>query len=79
MAEIKEPKFQWGQPVTATLNLMNDGSFPDVPLDALLVEQGASGEVVNVGLVEESGDRVYLVEFADGRVLGVFEEEITHA
>ncbi len=77
MAEAKEAKFQWGQRVTAADNLVNDGSFPDVPMDTLLVPLGSSGEIVNVGLIEETGDPVYLVEFTNGKVIGVFEEEIT--
>ncbi len=77
MAEPKEPKFQWGQPVSTTVSLVNDGSYPDAPVDALLAAQGSRGEIVNVGLVEETGEPVYLVEFPDGKVIGVFEEEIS--
>jgi len=76
MAEPREPKYQWGQPVTAVADIVNDGSYPDVPLDELLAAQYARGEIVNVGLVEETGEPVYLVEFPDGKVVGVFEEEI---
>lgn len=76
MAEPREAKYQWGQPVTATADLVNDGSYPEMPLDALLAAAGARGEIVNVGLVEETGEPVYLVEFTDGKVVGVFEEEI---
>ncbi len=79
MAEPREPKFQWGQPVTTTMELINDGSYPDAPVDALLAAQGTPGEIVNVGLVEETGEPVYLVEFHDGKVVGVFENEITPA
>ncbi len=79
MAEPREPKFQWGQPVTTTMELINDGSYPDAPVDALLAAQGTPGEIVNVGLVEETGEPVYLVEFQDGKVVGVFEDEITPA
>lgn len=74
-----EPKYQWGQPVVTTLDLINDGSYPDAPLDALLQPQGTRGEIVNVGLVEETRQPVYLVEFADGKVIGVFENEIAPA
>jgi len=77
MAEPKEPKFQWGQPVATTADLINDGSYPDAPIDALLAASGTRGEIVNVGLVEETGDPIYLVEFPDGKVVGVFEEEIS--
>lgn len=76
MIEPREPKFQWGQPVATTADLVNDGSYPDLPLDALLTASGTKGEIVNVGLVEDTGIPVYLVEFPDGKVVGVFEEEL---
>jgi nitrogen fixation protein NifZ len=79
MAEPRIPKYQWGQPVATTADLVNDGSYPDAPLAALLAAQGTQGEIVNVGMVEETGVPVYLVEFPDGKVIGVFEEEITSA
>lgn len=77
MAEARDPKFQWGQPIITTVELINDGSYPDVPLDALLVEAGVRGEIVNVGIAEETGMPVYLVEFSNNKVIGVFEEEIS--
>jgi len=77
MAEPREPKYRWGQPVSTTADIVNDGSYPDVPLEALLAAQNERGEIVNVGLVEETGEPVYLVEFPDGKVVGVFEEEIS--
>ncbi len=75
----KDPKFQWGQTVVTTIDLVNDGSYPDFPHEALLEAAGTRGEIVNVGVVEESSSPVYLVEFDDGKVVGVFEEEITPA
>ncbi|HEY0906019.1 MAG TPA: nitrogen fixation protein NifZ [Methylophilus sp.] len=42
----------------------------------MLAGAGTRGEVVNVGVIEESGQPVYLVEFADGKVIGVLEEEL---
>lgn len=79
MAEPRDPKYQWGQPVQAAADLVNDGSFPDAPLDALLAAAGTRGEIVNVGLIKDTGEPVYLVEFADGKVVGVFEQEIEAA
>ena len=38
----EEPKFQWGQRVSAASDLYNDGSFPDSPADELLVKAGHS-------------------------------------
>lgn len=86
MFDLREPKFQWGQRVTALIDLFNDGSYPEVPVDALLVAEGTAGEVVQIGHHEEANLPVYMVEFGvlDGEVLpgarpcvvGVMEEEI---
>ena len=70
------PKFQWGQWVSAAENLYNDGSYPDAPADALLVEAGEKGEIVNVGTHVESSTHIYLVEFKEKIVVGCFESEI---
>lgn len=72
----REPKFQWGQPVITLIDLVNDGSYPDIEADALLQSAGARGDIVNVGIIEETGDPIYLVEFPDEKVIGVLEEEI---
>jgi nitrogen fixation protein NifZ len=73
------PRFQWGQRVRAVVDLYNDGSFPDVPAEALLVPVGGSGEVLQVGSHTEANRFVYMVEFEAGRVVGCFEEEIASA
>lgn len=69
-------KFDWGQRVRATIDLFNDGSYPDQPTDALLVSAGDAGEIVQVGSHVETDTPVYLVEFAEQRVVGCLEEEI---
>jgi len=74
--DIREPKYSWGQPVVAAIDLINDGSYPDFPEDELLVAGGTPGEIVQVGSHMESQTPVYLVEFPDGRVVGCLEEEI---
>ncbi|HEY6095525.1 MAG TPA: nitrogen fixation protein NifZ [Gallionellaceae bacterium] len=79
MLDIREPKFQWGQAVVAVADLVNDGSYPDMPEDALLVAGGSKGEVVQTGMHEESNTPVYIVEFADGKVIGCLEYEIERA
>ncbi|MEQ1601191.1 MAG: nitrogen fixation protein NifZ [Methylophilaceae bacterium] len=79
MAEARDAKFQWGQPVTTIEDIINDGSYPDAPIDSLLAAKDSKGEIVNVGQIEETGEPVYLVEFADGKVIGLFEEEIVPA
>jgi nitrogen fixation protein NifZ len=76
MIEPRIPKFDWGQRVQASHDLVNDGSYPDREPEALLVRAGENGEIVQVGRHEESNTPVYLVEFSPGRVVGCLEEEI---
>ncbi|HET6377107.1 MAG TPA: nitrogen fixation protein NifZ [Methylocella sp.] len=76
MIEPRIPIYQWGQRVRALVDLHNDGSFPDVPKDALLVKSGDGGEIVQVGTHTESNTPIYLVEFGERLVVGCFEEEI---
>lgn len=71
--------FDWGQRVQAAADLFNDGSYPEEPVDALLVRAGESGEIVQVGSHIESGKVVYMVEFAADRLIGCFEPELTPA
>jgi nitrogen fixation protein NifZ len=76
MIEPRLPKYQWGQRVRATLDLHNDGSFPDAPADGLLVAAGDTGEIVQVGTQTEANLPIYLVEFGARLVVGCLEEEI---
>jgi len=76
MIEPRLPRYQWGQRVKAQVNLHNDGSFPDAPLEALLVNLGDVGEIVQVGTHTEANLPVYLVEFGERLVVGCLEEEI---
>ncbi|MTJ79508.1 MAG: nitrogen fixation protein NifZ [Telmatospirillum sp.] len=76
MTAPRRPLYQWGQRVRTLSELRNDGSFPDVPPEALLAPAGSRGEIVQVGTHVDSGTPVYLVEFDDQRVVGCFEEEI---
>lgn len=76
MTEPVVPKFQWGQRVRATLDIYNDGTFPECESEALLVRHGDAGEVVQVGTHVETNTPVYLVEFGGNRVVGCLEQEI---
>lgn len=76
MSGSAQPRFQWGQPVRSVVDLFNDGSYPNWPEDALLVQSGDRGEVVQVGAHVESNTTVYLVEFSESRVVGCLEDEI---
>ena len=76
MTEPIVPRYQWGQRVQALIDLYNDGSYPECPEDALLVNAGESGEIVQVGTHVESNTPVYMVEFGANRVVGCLEQEI---
>lgn len=73
------PLFDWGQKVVAVQDLVNDGTFPELPEEALLVPQGGLGEVVQVGVHSETNSVVYMVEFGPHRVVGCLEHEIALA
>ncbi|MDZ5649921.1 nitrogen fixation protein NifZ [Nitrospirillum sp. BR 11828] len=79
MIEPRQPLYQWGQRMRVVADLVNDGGYPDVPADALLEPAGTVGEIVQVGTHVDSGTPIYLVEFADRRVIGCLEEEIVPA
>ena len=70
-------KYEWGQRVAASVDLYNDGSFPQMPEAALLVRAGEVGQIVQVGTQTELNVPIYLVEFDEHRVVGCFEAEIT--
>jgi nitrogen fixation protein NifZ len=74
--ETCTPCYEWGQRVQAAADLFNDGSYPEQPLEALLVQSGEEGEVVQVGHHSDTGTIVYMVEFARNRVVGCFENEL---
>jgi nitrogen fixation protein NifZ len=77
MIDPSEPKFQWGQPVSAAADIWNDGTHPGAPADALLVEAGAKGEIIKIGKHVESDTPVYLVEFKESIVVGCFEDDLS--
>ena len=79
MLDIREPKYQWGQPVKTVVDLLNDGSYPDVEENVLLIASGTQGEIVQTGMHEESNTPVYIVEFPDGKVIGCMEQELEPA
>jgi nitrogen fixation protein NifZ len=76
MTEPRLARYQWGQRVRACQDLFNDGSYPEIAADALLVNTGDAGEIVNVGTHVDSNTPVYLVEFPANRIVGCLEEEI---
>lgn len=77
MFDPRLPKYQWGQKVVTLIDLYNDGSYPDVPAEALLVGTGATGEIVQVGTHTDTNTPIYLIEFSERLVVGCLEEEIS--
>jgi nitrogen fixation protein NifZ len=75
MNEPRPPKYAWGQPVIAAVDLYNDGSHPEAGEDQLLVVAGGPGEIVQVGHHAEANLPVYMVDFGVA-VIGCLEEEI---
>lgn len=76
MIDLREPIYQWGQRVHAVVDLVNDGSHPGVPAEAVLAAAGTEGEIVNVGHHTDSNTPIYLVEFGGQTVVGCLEEEL---
>lgn len=74
--DLRLPKYQWGMKVRTLIELRNDGSHPDAEPEALLVPEGATGEIVQVGEHTDSNTPIYLVEFYERLVVGCLEEEI---
>ncbi len=79
MSDDAQPKFDWGRRVRATVDLFNDGSFPEKEPEALLVKAGDAGEVVQIGAHVETETTIYLVEFSEKIVIGCLEDEIEGA
>ena len=77
MMDLRPPRFDWGLRVLAGDDIFNDGTYPGEAEGALLVAKGSPGEIVRVGHHEESNTPLYLVEFANGMVVGCLEEEIS--
>jgi nitrogen fixation protein NifZ len=73
--EPRQAQYRWGQQVVALVDLVNDGSHPDRDFEAVLVETGSEGEIVQVGHHADTNQPIYMVEF-DGIVVGCLEEEI---
>ena len=76
MMDLRPPRFDWGLRVLAGDDIFNDGTYPGEAEGALLVTKDSPGEIVRVGHHEESNTPLYLVEFANGMVVGCLEEEI---
>ncbi|QOZ23695.1 nitrogen fixation protein NifZ [Bradyrhizobium sp. CCBAU 51753] len=77
MTEGRFPKYRRGQRVKATVDLINDGSFPNTEHDGIVLGAGATGEIVRVAIHTEADVPIYTVDFGVQLLIGCFEEEIT--
>jgi len=72
-----------GDMVFAATEIRNDGSVPDLPVEALLAKPGNRGVLLNTGHLEDQPNAVlYLVRFEDdnrelGPPIGCWPEELT--
>lgn len=66
-----------GDLVTATKDLRNDGTYPEVGIEIgqVLVPEGCDGEVLNVGVYLQE-HIIYAVAFQNGRIVGCMEREL---
>jgi nitrogen fixation protein NifZ len=64
--------------VIALDDLVNDGSYPDHAVDALLAARGSVGEIVKIGHAQDLNEPVYLVQFGSC-VVGCLEIELAPA
>lgn len=78
MIEPRVPRFPWGLPVRAAVDLYNDGSLPDIGDDQLLIAAGGPGEIVQVGVHSATRQPLYMVDFGLV-VLGCLEDELEPA
>lgn len=76
MMEANAARYAWGQRVQASTDLFNDGTYPEQSLNALLVQSGEAGEIVQIGKHIDSGTVVYMVQFERSRVVGCLEPEL---
>jgi nitrogen fixation protein NifZ len=70
-------RYAIGDRVWTTRPLRQDGTFPDprVPVGQVLVDEGTSGQVVDIG-VYLNEHLVYAVAFDNGRLVGCLEREL---
>lgn len=68
--------YEWGQRVRAAVDLDDDGTHPEAVPGQPLVPRGTVGEVVRVGHHADADVAVYLVEFANAKVVGCLAEEL---
>ena len=80
MIDPRLPKYQWGQRVRGLIDLVNDGSFPNAPEDALLVGVGRrSARSSRSARMSRPTRRSTSSNSSEKYVIGCLEEEIEPA
>ncbi len=74
--ETNNPRFECGHRVRAAQNLFNDGSYSEQTANAMLVRRGEAGDIVLVTRRPDTGEVVYLVEFALSQIVGCLDYEL---
>ena len=76
MMNLTEQNYDWNLHVHAGVDIYTDETLPGKDEGQLLVAKDTPGEVINVAPYQDNGWPVYLVEFANGLILGCLETEI---
>jgi nitrogen fixation protein NifZ len=70
------PKYEFGEEVRIIRNVRNDGTYPGVPIGALLIRRGSTGFVMNVGTFLQD-QLIYTVNILEqNKIVGFREEEL---
>ncbi|MCB1907600.1 MAG: nitrogen fixation protein NifZ [Rhodocyclaceae bacterium] len=81
---MEDTTYRIGELVFASQRIVNDGSLPELPEDAVLAEAGRKGVIVRCGHLAESREEIFLVRFADeggtlGPPVGCLADELASA
>ncbi|PAY03316.1 MULTISPECIES: nitrogen fixation protein NifZ [Bradyrhizobium] len=77
MSEPGFLKYRRGQRVKTTVDIINDGSFPNAEPDGVLLGAGVAGEIIRVAIHTDANVPIYTVDFGERLLIGCLEEEIT--
>ncbi|MGY3487720.1 nitrogen fixation protein NifZ [Bradyrhizobium sp. USDA 4011] len=77
MSEPGFLKYRRGQRVKTTVDIINDGSFPNAAPDGVLLGAGVAGEIIRVAIHTDANVPIYTVDFGERLLIGCLEEEIT--
>lgn len=71
-----EPKYKVGDIVKTRIKIKNDGTYPGLSWNEVLLPKGAEGVVIDIGRFLQT-QVVYVVNFLEyGKIVGCLEHEI---